>query len=148
MLKLSDWYQLNSPGVVCDVVDDEVVIVSLDSGAYYSTEKAGATLWHHLSAGQTVEGIVQSMTAHYAGPQEEIEKSVTDLISELVAEELIVPGDGASTPAPNSVSTIAEPAEKVPFEGIALQKFFDMEDLLLLDPVHEVADAGWPNQRN
>lgn len=27
-----------------------------------------------------------------------------------------------------------------------LRAYADMEDLLLLDPIHEVHETGWPNQ--
>jgi hypothetical protein len=27
-----------------------------------------------------------------------------------------------------------------------LEKFTDMHDLLLMDPIHEVSDAGWPHR--
>jgi hypothetical protein len=28
----------------------------------------------------------------------------------------------------------------------ALNKYTDMQELLLLDPVHEVSEAGWPSK--
>lgn len=142
MLNASDWFQVNSPGVVSDIVDDEVVIVNLDSGAYYSTEKAGLAIWQHLSEGQTIEGIIQSLSTRYAGANEEFSKSVYDLVKTLQDEALIVSGTGESSALPNGTAQ----AEKQPFEGVTLQKFSDMEELLLLDPVHEVADTGWPNK--
>ena len=39
------------------------------------------------------------------------------------------------------------PASKPDFQEPALQKYTDMEDLLLLDPIHEVDDTGWPNPK-
>ena len=35
--------------------------------------------------------------------------------------------------------------EKLGFEAPILQKYTDMQDLLLLDPIHEVDEAGWPH---
>ena len=29
--------------------------------------------------------------------------------------------------------------------GLAYERFTDMEELILLDPVHDVSEAGWPN---
>lgn len=142
MLNSSDWFQINSPSIVCDVVDEEVVFVNLENGAYYSTEKAGLAIWQHLNEGQTLETIIQSLSAQYEGTDEEFSKSVYDLAKTLLDEAIIVPGSGESSAPPHT----AEQAEKEPFEGVTLQKFQDMEDLLLLDPVHEVADTGWPNK--
>jgi hypothetical protein len=29
----------------------------------------------------------------------------------------------------------------------ALEKFTNMQDILLLDPIHDVSDMGWPHQQ-
>jgi hypothetical protein len=36
---------------------------------------------------------------------------------------------------------------KSPFEMPKLSKYTDMEDLLALDPIHEVDEMGWPNAK-
>ena len=35
--------------------------------------------------------------------------------------------------------------ERLSFEAPILHKYTDMQDLLLLDPIHEVDEAGWPS---
>jgi len=37
------------------------------------------------------------------------------------------------------------PAGRPPFVKPILQKYTDMADLLLLDPIHEVGEQGWPH---
>ncbi|MCX6044758.1 MAG: PqqD family protein [Chloroflexi bacterium] len=150
MIERSDWFQLNSPSVVCDIVYDDVVLVNLESGAYYSTEKVGVTIWQQIDQGQSVGEIVQTLSGQYSGDTGEIEKNVYDLIGQLLNEGLIVPGHTArsmmakSGPANNTPARSAQ-NQKQPFEGVILHKFVDMQDLLLLDPVHEVDDLGWPH---
>jgi hypothetical protein len=34
---------------------------------------------------------------------------------------------------------------RIPFQAPALEKHSDMQDLILLDPVHEVGPRGWPH---
>ena len=34
-----------------------------------------------------------------------------------------------------------------PFEPPTLSKYKDMQDMLLLDPVHDVEEAGWPEPK-
>ena len=36
--------------------------------------------------------------------------------------------------------------EKTQFEFPIIEKFTDMQELLLLDPIHEVDEKGWPHQ--
>ena len=33
---------------------------------------------------------------------------------------------------------------KIPFEPPRLERYTDMKDYFLLDPIHEVDSAGWP----
>jgi Coenzyme PQQ synthesis protein D (PqqD) len=35
---------------------------------------------------------------------------------------------------------------KLPFDGVVLHRFEDLDELLTIDPVHEVKDAGWPHR--
>jgi len=150
MIEQSDCFQLNSPSVVCDIVYDDVVLVNLESGAYYSTEKVGATIWQQLDQGQSIGEIIETVSGQYAGDTQEIEKNIYNLIGQLLNEGLIVPGNAARSTmakagATNGSHASSVQSRKQPFEGVILHKFVDMQDLLLLDPVHEVDDLGWPH---
>jgi hypothetical protein len=136
---------LNSPGVVCDVVADEVVFVHLESGAYYSTEGAGAAIWQLLAEGRTVEETVRAIGTRYSGDPVEIERSVHAFVDQLLAESLVrADGDGPTA----SCSAAEDPApDRPPFPGVVFQKYVDLEELLLLDPIHEVDESGWPHPK-
>lgn len=53
----------------------------------------------------------------------------------------MVPADPGCS-APEAVP----PAVRAPYARLALTKYTDMQELLLLDPVHEVDDEGWPSR--
>jgi hypothetical protein len=38
-------------------------------------------------------------------------------------------------------------APKQAFEGIVINRFEDLDELLTIDPVHEVRDEGWPHRQ-
>ena len=66
-------------------------------------------------------------------------------LDELAQETLIVPGPtGESNTAPSRPETTEKDTEVRPFQPPVLQKFRDMQDLLLMDPIHDVDEAGWP----
>ena len=44
-------YRVNSPQVILETFADEVVIVNLESGSYYSIDKVGAEIWALLAEG-------------------------------------------------------------------------------------------------
>jgi hypothetical protein len=39
----------------------------------------------------------------------------------------------------------ADTGSDVDLGALAYERFTDMEELILLDPVHDVSEAGWPN---
>jgi hypothetical protein len=49
MTALDDRFQANEPGVVADVINDETLIMNLDSGDYYSLNPPAGVLWSLLS---------------------------------------------------------------------------------------------------
>ena len=145
------WLELNSPGVVCDVVADEVVFVNLESGAYYSTEGAGAEIWQLLAEGQTIQDTIRAIAMRYVGDRLEIERSVRALATQLLAESLVREGrrDAAVPSRSAQFEQFAEDLrpDRPTFQGVVFQKYVDLEELLLLDPIHEVDESGWPNAK-
>lgn len=138
-------FRINTPTVIHETIDDEVVIIDFDSGSYYSLDKVGADIWNFIQDGITVTEIVAGITRRYEGQRVHIEEAVNQLIAELQQENLIVP-DGVREPKnfEEFVPTGLE-IEKLSFEAPALQKYTDMQELLLLDPIHDVDETGWPN---
>lgn len=140
-------YRVNSPQVIGEVVNDEAVIVNLHSGFYYSTMGAGGRVWQMVARGASFAEMLESLSTQYDGDTAAIAEALARLIAELQEEELISvapPGDrpderwddGATSPAP---------APRLPFKAPVLEKFTDMENLLLLDPIHEADEIGWPH---
>jgi hypothetical protein len=141
-------YRINAPKVIHETIDGETVLVNLDSGNYYSLDGAGADVWGLLERGAPVEGIIGWVAGRYTGDRANIEKAVCQLIEALQREELILPDTtrGPENSADCSGLDKASPGEQLrSFVPPALHKYSDMQDLLLLDPIHEVDEAGWPN---
>ena len=132
-------YQINTPKVVHETIEGEVVIINLDSGAYYSLDQAGAALWGELEQGAGTADLAAYLAAHYTVGSAEAEAAVSALVAALTAEDLVRPaGPAAPRPAPGN-------GQRAPFVAPALNKHTDMQDLLLLDPIHEVDETGWPS---
>ena len=135
------------PSTVHERFGDETVILNLDSGSYYSAQGTGTVIWNLVSDGASEAAILQHMRAEYAGNGDEIASATAKFLDQLVAESLVEPddivdGNGEQAPAiagaPNKANTFSLPL---------LQKYTDMEEMLLLDPIHEVDEHGWPSAR-
>ncbi|MCU1360944.1 MAG: hypothetical protein JWN99_2233 [Ilumatobacteraceae bacterium] len=109
--------------VVGEVFDGEAIIIDTITGAYYSLADGAAQVWSALAAGATTFGEIHAASGGDA-------RLVLAVLSELVEAQLVL----TEAPMPPR-----------PDDALAhLTKYSDMEELLLLDPIHDVAPAGWP----
>ena len=74
----------------------------------------------------------------------EIASAVESFLLELEREQLIARANGAQ-PAAAAADPPEPAAAKAPFEAPRLERYTDMQDIILLDPVHQVDAAGWPH---
>ena len=144
-MPLGTRFQINAPEVVAETIEDEVIVIHLKTGTYYSLVKAGAAVWQLLEAGASPEEAATALQSRYEGDRELISRSVTELVEALVAEELVVESvpDGSPEYTVADAGTDARPRE--PFEAPRLEPYIDMQALIQLDPVHETDDRGWPS---
>lgn len=141
-------FRLSSPNIVSETFDDEAVIVNLENGNYYSFNSIGAEIWDIIKEGAPVGEPISLLKEKYEENHNNIEDDVHRFLNELKQENLILLLD--NTDAPQGKDDVPEntPAkEKVPFTAPTLQKYTDMQELLLLDPIHEVDDSGWPTKK-
>ena len=133
-------FRVNAANVVYETIDDEGVIVNMSSGIYYSVAGPGAEIWALIDGGTPTPLIVRALEGRYNAPREDLEAGLAHFIAELQAEGLIVPHEdqqGAHTDSPPPPA--AHEAYRPRFEAPVLERYSDMEDLLLLDPIHEDA---------
>lgn len=138
-------FRINRPEVISETIDGETIVVDFVTGNYYSLDQTGATIWDLIGASTTVGEIVDTLLRHYSASRETIEGAVAGLISQLEQEQLILPVDcGGTEDGQKAVATAEISRAPSAFEAPVLHKYTDMQELLLLDPIHEVDDAGWP----
>ena len=132
-------FKVNEPDVVAESIDGEVIIINLNSGAYYSSLGTGGAIWEALVANHSIDETLDLLAAHYERPRSEIEAEVTHFVAQLLDEALLLE---SAEPVPVSGLELAQPAS---FETPVLSKYTDMQELLLLDPIHDVDPSiGWP----
>lgn len=144
---LEGYYRINSPKIVHEILDGEAVIINMDLGHYYSTDQAGAVIWECLCNVSDRNEVVGAVERRYTGSREQIEGAVDEFLAQLQREDLIT-----SVPAEEKLATggecggnRGEDAGRSAFVPPVLTKYTDMEYLLLLDPIHEVDESGWPH---
>jgi hypothetical protein len=138
----------NHPHVVFEDFGDEAVIIHLETGVYYNTEGPGRFIWELIGSRPCREDAVNRIRLLYDGNEEEIRRDVHRFIDELIAEDLVldVEGDAAENESARPLSP-EFPDGKKPYVRPLIKKYTDQKELLLLDPIHEVDDLGWPEKK-
>ena len=135
-------WHVRSAEVMSEVLDGEAVIIDLASGRYHGAPGVGATVWQAISAGCSMEGILAEVARLHTAVPEDAADQIRRFIDQLVAAGLVVEENGVQ--ASPSIAGTPEPAT-TPWSAPVLESHDDLQDLLLLDPVHEVTEAGWPH---
>jgi hypothetical protein len=136
-----------SPQVIHEVIDGETMLVRLDSGNYYNMNATGGQVWAFIEKGASESQIVCEFNALYEDDKNIIGEQIAIFIKQLIAEELIFP-NGHSPDAKADFKSDSLQQMTNLFEPPLINKYSDMQELLILDPIHDVSDAGWPNPKS
>ena len=134
-------YRINSPSVIFERFDDELVAINLDKGTYHSMAGSATDAFLLLSEEATVPELADALAAKYGATPAEIETALVPFLEQLQIEQLIAPVEIRKSRGPLRVEGDGTGRA---FLAPSLQAFHDLEGLLLLDPIHEVGDEGWP----
>lgn len=78
--------------VLSSKIDDEVVLMSIDSGFYYTLDSVGTAVWYLLSKQpQTIEELISQLMEEYEVDKETCMKDVQEFLEEMASKKLIVP---------------------------------------------------------
>lgn len=136
-------YRICSPPIVHETIDGEVVIINFATGAYYSCTEVAADAWEAIVAGASAEEIVADLTSRYADAGLDVAGDVARFLGRLEEEGIVE----ASTDVPPRVATSPAADTAGTYRAPELEKFTDMADLIVLDPVHDVTRVGWPHRQ-
>ncbi|MFC1463694.1 MAG: PqqD family protein [Candidatus Brachytrichaceae bacterium NZ_4S206] len=133
-------YRVNTPYVVYESFADEVIAVNFLDGSYYSIRGAGIEIWKLLSAGADDDRIAAQLQRAYPSEPSMCEV-VSNFLEKLLNHSLIAATkESTASPLPD---ILPDPAG---FAPPILEAYTDMQDLMLLDPIHEVGEDGWPKR--
>jgi hypothetical protein len=134
---------VNTSHVVHETIDGETILIHLGTGTYYSLDGAGSELWVILAAGASRESVFAAASDRYTGDPGEVEAGLSSLLEHLLQEGLLVEGEaGVAT------GSLHLPPGQIPFVAPVLHVYNDMQEFMLVDPLHDVDEvAGWPHAK-
>lgn len=125
--------------VVSENIVDETVIINLDSGSYYNLNAEAGKIWSYFIQGCVDIDLLKSKIT--SGLNESENAAIESFISKLIDENLIKETD-------KECISLLENNISIDTSNLILEVYVDMQDLLGLDPIHEVdPEVGWPVQQ-
>jgi len=129
------------PDVIDEAFEGEVTLIHLATGLFYGLDASASAVWLQVRDGRSPSAVIAALAAGYGVEEATLTAPVLAFLTQLRDEQLLVPTEVEAAPVP-----LIEPGA---WAEPQLQRFSDMQDLLLLDPVHDIElDAnGWPIPR-
>lgn len=131
-------FRINVPSVIWEKIEEEIIAINLENGFYYDISGLSASIWQMLNV-YSYQDILFQLEKYYNLSYQELKADVNFFLKTLEEEKLIT---FSNTLEDFPTETITYP--KV-YTKPVLNKYTDMENLLLIDPIHEVDEHGWPN---
>jgi hypothetical protein len=133
------WYAPASEAIIGEEIDGEVIIVDMGTGRYFTASGAGVALWNRAVAGGSRSEMTEALRRAFPEAAA-LETDIEGFFGETVEAGLLRLADAPPSPA-GAADAIEAGVRYVP---PILSCYEDMKDLILIDPIHEVGEAGWP----
>lgn len=143
-----NYLRVNAPHIVHEIFsDDEAAIINLKTGNYYSLNPTGAEIWSLIEKNASSDDVVNTFNRLYETDSVDVASEINNFIKELEAEDLIVRSENGAENSFDIKEFLTEYQTKNSFVAPVLERFADLQELLLLDPIHDVDEAGFPHKK-
>ena len=134
-------YAIDTANVSHERLHDEVIIINLKTGAYYSGSGPAADLWDLLCQGAIISQLASVLASEYSCDEALVLQDINGCLDFLVECAIIQVDGEIGASASELVLPKIQRAGWIPPK---FEEYTDMWDLIQLDPIHDVGEAGWP----
>ncbi|WP_108880275.1 PqqD family peptide modification chaperone [Anderseniella sp. Alg231-50] len=135
-------FYLNPVGLSYEDFGGEMVAVNFETGKYYGLSGSALAIWQLLIRPHSIDELVLELQKRYLPGEHDIRQMVEGFVKILDDEKLLLEIEA------NEQIAVANDAEMTPFEAPNLEVHSDLQELIMLDPVHDAdPDHGWPVRR-
>lgn len=136
------WLQSRPSDLVAETLSDETLVIDTASGVFFSLRGVACVLWSMVSETASTAELRAAVAEHFPDVPS-AGSDVDAFVAALEAEALVL--EVETERAGDAAPTVAWPDA---YEPPLVKKYDDMADLLLVDPIHDVAaESGWPDKR-
>jgi hypothetical protein len=134
------FYEIRLPQIAHETIDGETFIINTENGIYFVANGYASIIWNAIATGYSLSQITHAFAAeHIFDTNEQV---IEKFISLLLDEGLVVEGN---IDASESNSSPLHVVKNTNFQLPVLARHEDLQELVMLDPIHEVNESmGWP----
>lgn len=134
-------YRIAKPKIVYEVLNTEVIAIDFDTGTYFALPHIAKQVWHLIEQQIPLFQMVRILADAYSQEPDAVLADLESFIAQLLEKGLIEPVEEASFGPTPEIDSLG-----LKYEAPKLISYMDIQDLLLLDPIHEVVESGWPDK--
>jgi len=126
-------------GIIFEVIDQEIVVISLATGTYFSLKSPASTIFALLESGCPRSELAEKLNDLYSSPANLNVEQIASFVDQLLSESIMEHCESTDCKGfdQGTIQSLALP----PYQKPVIDKFEDMQDLFLLDPVHPVVST-------
>jgi hypothetical protein len=142
-MSINQHYKIRNKQVINETLDNETIIINLETGVYYSINLTGTIIWKAIDSGFNINTITDKFLVKFENQaSENIQELITRFVNFIESELLIEKAETATLDSASFDKFLAGITSD--FITPTIEKYQDMQDMLLADPIHEVENDGWP----
>jgi len=143
------FYRIKTPHVVHETIDGETILMDLRTGNYYSIEWPGTFIWEYISEEGAAETLISELSKIEGKKINEIQEAIQSFLNKLVEEDLLSVSENGQHEKIDLPDEVKAELRKLvsEYKEPEFNKYSDMQDMLLLDPIHDVDEKGWPEPK-
>ena len=124
-------------------LNGEVIVISFKSGKYFSLSGSAADIWTLCTNSMSQASMVSVLQEKW-NTAIDIQEQVSNFIDECVASEIIKEIEGSES----TLITLPNDFERNGWQAPNLMVFGNLQDLIMVDPVHDASLIDWPVEKD
>jgi len=138
---MKDFYIIDVEQIISEKIEDDTVVINLETGCYYNLNNSASFIFSFFEGGNSKKLLLQKYQDTFKIDEKTAIKDINEIISYLIDKKLIIETSSSNNTSQN-VSVLYKYIKPV------IDEFSDMQEMLLLDPIHEVKAEGWPHKKD
>lgn len=133
--------QINARQVLHERLDGEVVAINMATGSYFSLSGSAADVWTLVDMGVKSDSWSDILGRAFLEPVDV--SDLSSFIQDCLEAQLLV--EGAPAVCDSELFELPSDYRRGAWAIPRLEEFEDLQDLILVDPIHDTAALGWPH---